>query len=179
MYPFVATSVLMFWHLPISLIASYLLSTWPACVVWMAVTFVPELVSILPACPHCCLPAVPLTSVMKVFVPVRTRDVGNSGWGACSVPQRDGGGAQEAWGRGTGSGVVCWTLGQGDGHWWAPWLGMMGLDLIRLACNLPEKALALVYSTPVVLVDTLVLTLLAQERLSSPLQVMTRESNLY
>lgn len=62
------------------------------------------------------------------------------------MPQGDGGWAQGAWGRGTGSGVVCGPLGREmdvagavtrDG----------GLDLTCLACNLPEKALAFVFTS--------------------------------
>lgn len=75
MYPFVTTSVLIFWHLPSSLIASYLLAAGPAHAVGMAATSESELLSAPAACPL----AVPLTSVMMAVVPVRTMEVGGPG----------------------------------------------------------------------------------------------------
>lgn len=139
MYPFVTTSVPIFWHLPISLVASYLLATWPAHGVWMAATFEPELISAPAACPPRCLPAVPPAPCCPPSQlsqkPLSWR------WGTLDeVPALCPRGMVDAWGGGTGSGVACWTLGPGDGHsghrhhkWWARILSVwLATDLKKL-----------------------------------------------
>lgn len=129
MHPFVTTSVLIFWHLPISLIALYLLPTWPARVVWMAVTFVPELASIpaarspllSPCCPpHLCHEGVcPCKEKWCREQRMRCLPRAPKGWwrGTRGLAKRN-----RQWGSVLDPWAAWWT-------WWAPWPGMMVLGL--------------------------------------------------
>lgn len=129
--------------------------------------------SVSPSLPPCCPPC-SLLSPLAIVTKAIVLEVGNPGWGTRSVPQRDGGclGRRDRqWGCMLDPWVRRWTR-------WAPSPQTMGPALICLACNRPEKALALVSTSTVGIEYTLALTLLAQVYLSPLLQVMTRESSI-